>query len=101
MSTITLPEGVQITAEVTPEMAELLTPDALALVADLQRTFGPRRASSCSAAERAGRLPPGELPDFLPETAEVRAGDWQVAPVAGRPAATAACEITGPADRRW
>ena len=33
MSTITLPDGVQITAELTADQAEILTPDALALVA--------------------------------------------------------------------
>ena len=71
MSTITLPEGVQITAEVTPEMAEILTPDALALVAKLHRAFESRRRELLEArVERAARLDAGELPDFLPETAE-------------------------------
>ena len=42
---------------------------------------------------------PARAPDFLPETAEVRAGDWRVAPV---PAdlRDRRVEITGPVDRK-
>ena len=66
MSTLTLPEGVQITADVSPEMAEILTPDALALVATLHRAFEPRRRELLEARvaraaaprrRRAARLP--------------------------------------------
>ena len=34
-----LPEGVEIVAEITPEFAEILTPDALAFIAKLERAF--------------------------------------------------------------
>ena len=72
MSTITLPEGVQITAEVTPEMAEILTPDALAFVAKLQRAFEPRRQEllakrverqARARRRRAARLPARDAGD--------------------------------------
>ena len=45
MNTITskIPAGVQVLGEVPPAFAEILTPDALAFVAKLQRDFGFRR----------------------------------------------------------
>ncbi len=101
MSTITLPEGMQITAEVTPEMAEILTPDALALVAKLHRAFEPRRRELLAAREdRAARLDAGELPDFLPETKSIRDDpSWKVAP-APADLQDRRAEITGPVDRK-
>ncbi len=78
----------------------ILTPEALAFVADLHRRFDPgRRALLASRHQRAVRLATGERPGLLPETAEVRAGDWRVAP----PPADLVdrrVEITGPADAK-
>ena len=42
-SRMTIPDGVEITALVTPAFAEILTPEALTFLARLQRTFGARR----------------------------------------------------------
>jgi malate synthase len=79
---------------------EVLTTEALRFVASLQRRFGGRRNALLTRRQarreeiaRTGRL------DFLPETADVRAGDWQVAdaPTALRDRRV---EITGPADRK-
>ncbi len=71
---------------------DLLTDDALAFVTDLQRRFGPRRDELLAA--RAARRASARY-DFLAETADVRAADWQVAPA---PAALQdrRVEITGP-----
>ncbi|MGD9570414.1 MAG: malate synthase A [Thermoleophilia bacterium] len=101
MSTITLPEGVQISAEVTPEFAEILTPEALVLVAKLHRAFEPRRRELLAAREaRAARLDAGELPDFLPETKAIRDDpSWKVAP-APADLQDRRAEITGPVDRK-
>ena len=101
MSTITLPDGVQITAEVTPDQAEILTPDALALVAKLHRAFEPRRRELLAArVERAAALDAGAVPDFLPETAHIRDDpSWQVAP-APADLQDRRAEITGPVDRK-
>jgi malate synthase len=101
MSTLTLPEGVQITADVSPEMAEILTPDALALVATLHRAFESRRRELLEArVERAKRLDAGELPDFLPETKKIREDpSWKVAP-APADLQDRRAEITGPVDRK-
>jgi malate synthase len=101
MSTLTLPEGVQITADVSPEMAEILTPDALALVATLHRAFESRRRELLEArVARAKRLDAGELPDFLPETKGIRDDpSWKVAP-APADLQDRRAEITGPVDRK-
>jgi malate synthase len=78
----------------------VLTPDAVAFVADLQRAFdGRRRELLDRRRERQDRLLEGELPDFLPETKDVREGDWTVAPTPPD-VADRRVEITGPTDRK-
>jgi malate synthase len=80
--------------------AEVLTPLALQLVASLHRRFNARRRELWAPHPRRQReLDTGALPDFLPETAEIRAADWRVAPV---PAdlQDRRVEITGPVDRK-
>src|SRR5207302_374958 len=78
-----LPDGVEILRPVDGRQASVLTREALAFVADLQRRFGPGRERILAArADRWARLRAGEPPGFLPETAAVRNGDWQVAPAA-------------------
>ena len=79
---------------------EILSADALAFVAELHRRFDATRRSLLTArVERQARIDAGELPDFLPETREVRESDWRVAPV---PAdlQDRRVEITGPVDRK-
>jgi len=80
--------------------AEILTPDALCFVAALVRhsratydaLLGDREA-------RHRRFAAGDTPDFLVETAEVRAADWRVAE---QPAdlLKRTVEITGPVSRK-
>src|ERR1700674_326550 len=79
---------------------EVLTPLALQLLASLHRRFNPRRLELLNArARRQALLDDGALPEFLADTAAVRAGDWRVSPV---PAdlADRRVEITGPVDRK-
>jgi malate synthase len=79
---------------------EILTPDALEFVAELERRFGPRRRELLEArAARRARLRAGELLDFLPDTREIREGDWAVAP-APPDMQQRWVEITGPTDRK-
>ncbi len=93
-------EGVEIRGPVEGRFGEVLTPDALRFVAELQREFGETRSLLLRArAERQERLDAGELPDFLPETEDVRAGDWTIAPVPGD-LQDRRVEITGPTDRK-
>lgn len=79
--------------------AEVLTPDALAFLAELQRRFGPRRDELVVARERQREevLRTGRL-DVLSETREVRDGQWRVAE-APADLRDRRVEITGMVDR--
>jgi len=76
---------------------EVLSPEALAFVEELNSRFAPRRQELLAARrakrERVARA--GKL-DFLAETASVRAGDWKVA-AAPHALLDRRVEITGPA----
>ena len=79
---------------------EILTPGALAFVAELHRRFDTERRRLLAARqERQERLDAGERPDFLAETRDIRESDWQVVPT---PAdlQDRRVEITGPVDRK-
>jgi malate synthase len=79
---------------------DVLTADAVSFLTDLEREFGERRRELLvRRAERLQRLSSGELPDFLPETADVRGGDWRIAPFPDE-IADRRVEITGPVDRK-
>jgi malate synthase len=84
-----------------PGSAEsVLTDDAVEFLTELERTFGPRRRQLLDARhQQVQRLHDGELPDFLPETRDVREGDWRVAPVPAE-LQDRRVEITGPVDRK-
>jgi malate synthase len=101
MSTITTPEGVQVLAEVSPAQAEILTTEALALVAALHREFESRREELLAKrVERAKEIDAGVDPDFLPETKHIRDDpSWKVAP-APADLQDRRAEITGPVDRK-
>ncbi|MYT22250.1 malate synthase A [Streptomyces sp. SID7760] len=89
-----------VDAEPLPRQDEVLTEAALAFVAELHRRFTPRRdALLARRAERRAEIARTSHLDFLPDTAQVREGDWKVAPA---PAALndRRVEITGPTDRK-
>ncbi len=97
MTTPAATSGVTLLA---PDEAGILTPEALELVAALQREFGDRREELLRLrAERQQRLSEGELPGFLAATRAVRKGDWRVAP-APADLQDRRVEITGPAGDR-
>jgi malate synthase len=91
--------GVEITRRDVDHLDEVLTPEALAFVADLHRSFNPRRQELLKARdERQARFDVGELPDFLPETAHIREDDsWRVAS-APKDLDDRRVEITGPVE---
>jgi malate synthase len=92
--------AVQIKGAVEGRAAEILTPEALAFLAELHRRFNDRRLDLLALREeRQTRFDAGASPDFLPETAKVREGAWKVAPI---PAdlQDRRVEITGPVDRK-
>jgi malate synthase len=93
-------EGVELRAPVEGRGEEILTREALEFVAELERRFGPTRKNLLQRrAERQACLDAGELPDFLPETRELRDGDWRVAPVPDD-LQDRRVEITGPVERK-
>lgn len=84
-----------------PGMAEILTPEALGFVAGLHAEFMGRRQELLQERQRRQeRYSNGADPDFLPETAHIRADPtWQVAG-AGPGLEDRRVEITGPTDRK-
>jgi len=93
-------DGIEILGTLSDDFAAVLTPEAINFVAKLDRTFSARREELLH--KRAGRqaeIVAGKLPDFLPETAQIRESDWKVAPI---PAdlLDRRVEITGPVDRK-
>ncbi|CAM2159456.1 malate synthase A [Paraburkholderia tropica] len=99
-NTLQLPQGMQITAEIQPGFEQILTPEALELVAKLHRAFEPRRQELLKArVERTKRLDAGERPDFLAETKSIREGDWKIAALP-KDLECRRVEITGPVERK-
>lgn len=95
-----LVKGVSITAPITPEFAEILTPEALEFVAKLHRAFNGRRKELLAKREtRQAELEAGKMPDFLPETKHIRESEWTVAPLP-QDLLDRRVEITGPVDRK-
>src|SRR5690349_3301803 len=95
-----LPDGIEIRGEMASGFDQVLTRDALALVAKLQRELGPRRLECLKRRqERQARFDAGESLDFLSETKHIRDGDWTCASI---PAdlRDRRVEITGPTDRK-
>ena len=95
------PTGVEITGPMNDRYDEILTDDALALIADLHRRFEPRRQELLAARKRRQEeIAAGADLDFLPETKAVREDpDWRVAPPAPG-LVDRRVEITGPTDRK-
>jgi malate synthase len=93
-------EGIEVRAAVTPQFAEILTPEAMRFLATLARAFeGRREALLQRRAQRQAELTAGKLPDFLPDTEHIRSSSWTIAPL---PAdlQDRRVEITGPVDRK-
>ncbi len=100
MTELKLPAGMVITGRITSEYAAILTPEALELIARLHRAFNGRRRELLERRQvRQAELDSGKLPDFLPETAVVRAGDWRIAPFPAQ-LNDRRVEITGPVERK-
>lgn len=91
---------IQIRAPVSASFANILTPGALKFLAMLHREFNQTRLALLDERRaRQAALHAGRWPDFRPETASVREGDWQVAP-APADLQQRWVEITGPVDRK-
>jgi len=90
----------EVIGPLEPEWATILTPEACRFVADLCAAFEPRRQQLLARrSERQREIDAGKLPDFLPETATIRGGDWRVPPPPPD-LVDRRTEITGPVDRK-
>jgi malate synthase len=92
--------AIEVSGPAVDRSEEILTDDALALVARLHERFADRRdellqrrVATREEVARTARL------DFRPETAGIRGGDWQVAP-APLDLRDRRVEITGPTERK-
>src|SRR5215212_7914555 len=100
MSNEKSPAAIRVAGPRVDEADRVLTPHALAFVADLARRFAPRiRELLDRRRATQARFDAGATPDFLADTASIRSGDWTVAP---EPAdlQDRRVEITGPVDRK-
>ncbi len=93
--------SIQITGNLKPGFADILTPEALTFLAALHRHFDARRIQRLEAREALqAQLDSGAATlDFLPDTASIRGGNWKIGSI---PAdlADRRVEITGPVDRK-
>ena len=93
-------DGIDVRGEMTTEFAEILTSEALTFLTELQRAFNERRLELLRRRDaRQEAINAGQMPDFLPETAGIRATDWTVAPIPPD-LQDRRVEITGPVDRK-
>ena len=83
-----------------PGVDRVLTADALAFLDELQSRFSLRlNALMIARKRRQDRIDRGELPDYLAETADIRKGIWEAAPIPDA-LKDRRVEITGPVDRK-
>jgi malate synthase len=92
--------SIRIGAPLTGAQQSILSPEAVRFLGKLARAFEPRRRELLAARRlRQREIDAGAMPEFLPSTAKIRAGDWRVAPI---PAdlLDRRVEITGPVERK-
>lgn len=95
-----MPTEILVLEKVPQEFAEILTPEALAFLADLAREFEAERRTLLQVrVQRQAEIDAGKTPDFLPETQSIRDGDWRVPP-APKDMTNRRVEITGPSSTR-
>ena len=95
-----LPEGVKILGKLSPEFEEILSPQALDFIINLQRAFSERRNELLQKRnERQLDIDEGKTLDFLAETENIRSSDWTIAPIPEE-LQDRRVEITGPVERK-
>ncbi|KAF7538453.1 hypothetical protein G7Z17_g12618 [Cylindrodendrum hubeiense] len=100
-STESILQGVAVLGNIDEAHRKILTPDALAFLALLHRSFNATRKNLLERrVARQAELDRGILPDFLPETKHIRDNaTWRGAPPAPG-LVDRRVEITGPTDRK-
>ena len=91
---------IQVHGPLAPGFEQILTEDALQFIAGLATEFTPRIEELLEKRrERQLRINDGESPDFLAETADIRAADWKVCDIP-TDLQDRRVEITGPTNRK-
>jgi malate synthase len=86
--------------EISQEQQQILSPEAVALLTELVEKFAPQVDELLNQrVKKQARMDAGELPDFLPETAHIRDGDWSIQGIPEK-LLDRRVEITGPVDRK-
>ena len=100
-STESILQGVSVLGQVDDVHRKILTPDALAFLALLHRSFNATRKNLLERRKaRQSELDRGILPDFLPETKHIRENaTWRGSSTAPG-LVDRRVEITGPTDRK-
>jgi malate synthase len=95
-----VPSGMRIHGAFNEEYTSILTPGAISFLIALQRHYNEKRKSLLLERELIQqKLDNGWQPGFIPETAAIRNGDWQIAPIP-EVLKNRRVEITGPVDRK-
>ncbi len=93
-------DPISLAGALRPGFDTVLTPAALAFLAELHRHFDAKRlALLAERAQRQARFDAGALPDFLVETRAIRETDWRVAEIP-KALRDRRVEITGPVERK-
>jgi malate synthase len=92
--------GIEVIGALKEQYDEILTPEALNFIEELEQRFGARRIELLQYRQkRQEEMNNGKLPDFLPETKPIRNGDWTIAPLP-KDLQDRRVEITGPTERK-
>ena len=93
-------DGISINGTFSEQYAEILTPEASAFLLELHTKFNEKRKDLFQKRQaRQKDINNNVLPDFLPETKNIRESDWTVAPLP-KDLLDRRVEITGPVDRK-
>ncbi len=97
---ISAAQSLEILAPLAGRAGEVLTPEALTFVTELEKRFNDSREALLSQRVKLqARLDDGLLPDFLPETKTVRDAGWKICALPDR-LCDRRVEITGPVERK-
>ncbi|MBI4055942.1 MAG: malate synthase A [Elusimicrobia bacterium] len=93
-------EGIEVLGRIPSEVAHILSPEAVRFVGKLQRRFSINRELLLQKREeRQAEIDEGKMPDFLPQTKELRLDSWTVGSIP-KDLEDRRVEITGPVDRK-
>ncbi|MBY0356667.1 MAG: malate synthase A [Candidatus Obscuribacterales bacterium] len=91
---------ITVKGALKPDFEQILSPEALQFLLDLQQTFNSRRKELLAQrSKRQAEINAGKFPQFLSETEKLRNDNWEVA-ACPADLLDRRVEITGPVDRK-